>query len=85
MQEALFTEGTLESWARHCVSFLDLLEPSATHWVSFMCVLSRSVMSYSFDPIDCSLPGFPVHGILRPRDSLGKNTGVGCHVLLQGV
>ena len=30
------------------------------------------------DPIDGSPPGFP-----RPWDSLGKNTGVGCHFLLQ--
>ena len=30
------------------------------------------------DPIDCSLPGSCVHG-----DSPGKNTGVGCHFLLQ--
>ena len=28
--------------------------------------------------MDCSLPGFSVHGILQ-----GKNTGVGCHFLLQ--
>ena len=32
------------------------------------------------DPMDCSLPGSPVHG-----NSLGKNTGVGCHALLQGI
>ena len=32
------------------------------------------------DPMDCSLPGFSVHG-----DSLGKNTGVGCHALFQGI
>ena len=32
------------------------------------------------DPKDCSPPGFSVH-----RDSPGKNTGVGCHVLLQGI
>jgi len=30
--------------------------------------------------MDCSLPGSSVHG-----DSLGKNTGVGCHPLLQGI
>ena len=33
-----------------------------------------------WDPMDCCLPGFSVH-----RDSPGKNTGVCCHVLLQGV
>ena len=30
------------------------------------------------DPMDCSLPGFSVHGFDFP----GKNTGVGCHFLL---
>ena len=33
-----------------------------------------------WDPMDCSPPGFPVYG-----DSPGNNTGVGCHVLLQGI
>ena len=32
------------------------------------------------DSIDCSPPGFSVHG-----DSLGKNTEVGCHAPLQGI
>ena len=32
------------------------------------------------DPMDYSPPGFSVHG-----DSPGKNTGVGCHFLLQGI
>ena len=32
------------------------------------------------DPVDYSLPGSSVHG-----DSPGKNTGVGCHALLQGI
>ena len=32
------------------------------------------------DPMDYSLPGPSVH-----RDSPGKNTGVGCHALLQGI
>ena len=30
--------------------------------------------------MDCSPPGFSVHG-----DSSSKNTGVGCHALLQGI
>ena len=30
--------------------------------------------------MDCSPPGSSVHG-----DSPGKNTGVGCHALLQGI
>ena len=32
------------------------------------------------DPMDCSPPGSSVHG-----DSQGKNTGVGCDALLQGI
>ena len=32
------------------------------------------------NPMDCSPPGSSVH-----RDSPGKNTGVGCHFLLQGI
>ena len=32
------------------------------------------------DPMDCSPPGSSV-----PGDSLGQNTGVGCHALLQGI
>ena len=31
------------------------------------------------DPMDCSPPGF------SPWDFLGKNTGVFCHFLLQGI
>ena len=31
-------------------------------------------------PTDCSLPSSFVHGILK-----GKNTGVGCHALFQGI
>ena len=30
--------------------------------------------------MDCNLPGSSVHD-----DSPGKNTGVGCHALLQGI
>ena len=41
---------------------------------------SRSVMSDPFDPMDCSLPGFSVHGIFQ-----SGNTGVGCHFLLQEI
>ena len=34
----------------------------------------------SCDPVDCTLPGSSVHG-----DSPGKDTGVRCHALLQGI
>ena len=32
------------------------------------------------DPVDCSLPGSSIHG-----DSPGKNTGMSCYALLQGI
>ena len=34
-----------------------------------------------YNPMDCSPLGSSIHGI----DSPGRNTGVGCHALLQGV
>ena len=43
-------------------------------------MLSRSVVSNSLWPCGCSQPGSFVHG-----DSPGKNTGVCCHSLLQGI
>ena len=56
-------------------------------WIPFsfcqkMCcvVLSHSFMTDSLWPQDCSPPGPSVHG-----DSPGKNTGVCCHALLQGI
>ena len=47
-----------------------------------MCVCVKSLQSCPTlcDPMDCSLTGSSVHG-----DSPGKNTGVGCHALLQGI
>ena len=43
-------------------------------------VLSRSACPALWDPVDCSLPGSSVHG-----DLPGKNPGVDCHSLLQGI
>ena len=45
-------------------------------WLCCCAVLSCSVVSDSLQPMNCSLPDFPVHG-----DSPGKNTGVGCRAL----
>ena len=46
------------------------------------CLHAKSIQSCLTlcDPMDCSLPGSSVHG-----DSPGKNTGVDCHFLLQGI
>ena len=44
-----------------------------------LCLVAQSCPTLC-DPMDCSPPGSSVHG-----DSPGKNTGVGCHALLQGI
>ena len=44
-----------------------------------LCLVAQSCPTLC-DPMDCSLPGSSVL-----RDSPGKNTGVGCHFLLQGI
>ena len=51
-----------------------ITSPSHSHLVC-----SHSIMSVC-NPMDCSQLGSSVHG-----DSPGKNTGVGCHALLQGI
>ena len=46
-----------------------------------VCVcVSQPVMSDFCNLMDCSLPGFSVHG-----ESTGKNTGVGSHSVLQNI
>ena len=62
-------------------------------WIGFVpLVLSSSLFNHIlsaqllqsclilWDPVDCILLGSSAHG-----DSPGKNTGVGCHALLQGI
>ena len=44
-----------------------------------LCLIAQLCLTFC-DPMDCSPPGSSVHG-----DSSGKNTGVGCHSLLQGI
>ena len=46
---------------------------------SCACLVTQSCPTLC-DPMDCSPPGFSVHG-----ESPGKNTGVGCHALLPGI
>ena len=50
--------------------------------LDFLCMPAQSLKSCLTlcDAMDCSLPGSSVHGILQ-----GKNTGVGCHALLQRI
>ena len=44
-----------------------------------LCLVTQSCPTLC-EPVDCSLPGSSVHS-----DSPGKNTGLGCHALLQGI
>ena len=44
-----------------------------------LCLVAQSCPALC-EPMDCSPPGSSAHG-----DSAGKNTGVGCHALLQGI
>ena len=48
----------------------------------YVCMWTKSIQSCLTlcNPMDCSPRGSSVHG-----DSPGKNTGMGCHALLQGI
>ena len=62
-------------------NFATLSKIISVDYIYLCCaVLSCSVVSTVFDPMECSPPGYSVHG-----DSPGRNTGVGCHALLQGI
>ena len=52
---------------------------SATHTHAVLCSVAQSCPKLC-NPMDCSPPGSSVHGV-----SPGKNTGAGCHALLQGI
>ena len=47
--------------------------------IFFVCAQSLQLCPTLCDPMDYSLPG------LSGRDSPGKNTGVGCQALFQGI
>ena len=73
------------SWPRDWTQISCIAGKFFTLWATreapcYVCAVhSRSVMSDSLRSMDCSVPGSSVHG-----DSPGRNTGVGCHALLQG-
>ena len=48
-------------------------------YCAVLCLVAQSCLTLC-DLVNCSPPGFSAHG-----DSPGKNTGVGCHALLQGI
>ena len=45
-----------------------------------LCLAALQSLPTLCNTVDCSPPGSSVH-----RDSPGKNTGVGCHALIQGI
>ena len=65
---------------KDCVIFMftSLVHNSFFKSLEGVCVLvPKSCLTLCY-PIDCSPPGSSIHGILQ-----AKNTGVGCHSLLQ--
>ena len=58
----------------HLSSVTELALPQNNH---VLCLVAQLCWTLC-DPVDCSPPGCPVHG-----DFSGKNTGMGCHALLQ--
>ena len=60
--------GCMASPCRNNAHPRDKVKVSAVQWCPTLC-----------NPMDCSLPGYPVHGILQ------KNTGVDSDSLLQGI
>ena len=73
------------SWPRDWTQISCIAGKFFTLWATreapcYVCAVhSRSVMFDSLRSMDCSWPGSSVRG-----DSPGRNTGVGCHALLQG-
>ena len=61
------------------ISFAHALDHSASYPMPCLCLVSQSCLTLC-NPMDFSQPGSSVCG-----DSLSKNTGVGCHALLQGI
>ena len=64
----------LESFSNYIISYLPYFYSRHTAAAAKLLQLCPTL----WDPIDGSPPGFPC-----PWDSPGKNTGVGCHFLLQ--
>ena len=69
-------------WQRGASWLHDSCHDSKYHGQTGWCVYVLDAHSCPTlcDPMDCSPSGSSVHG-----DSPGKNTGVGCHFLLQGI
>ena len=69
----------IEPWPPALQADSLLSEPPGKLISQVLCLVAQSCLTLC-DPMDCILPGSSVHG-----DSPGKNPGVGCHFLLQGI
>ena len=77
---ALTTHWAQLWWARQTADSYTAV--SVTQVLYVLCSVHVQLFSHVqlCDPMDCSPPGSSVHG-----DSPGKNTGMGCHALLQEI
>ena len=65
---------------RKCLQIVYLIMDLYLKYIKNTCMLSCfSLVQLFVNPMECRLPGSSVH------DSPGKNTGVGCHALFQGI
>ena len=71
--------GSFNAYLWSVVGGGDLVVKEGDNELVLVCLVTQSDPTL-WDPMDCSPPGSSVHG-----DSPGKNTGVGCHALLQGI
>ena len=60
--------------------WLECYKSQNLNYTSFCVYLFTQSYLILWDPMDCSPSGSSIHG-----DSPGKNTGVGCHALFQGI
>ena len=64
----------------HWISIPPLNGLAKLRWYQCVCAKSLSWCLTFCDPTDCSPPSSSIHGIFQ-----GKNIGMGCHFLLQGI
>ena len=69
----------MHRWSRSMGQWMRRYRIIFRQWQPIKCMRALSCPTL-WDPKDCSPPGSSVHG-----DSPGKNTGVGCHFLLQQI
>ena len=74
--------GVAQSWTRlkRLGSSSSSSSSSSRPGLGLSCVSVAQLCLILCDPMDCNPPGSSIHG-----GSPGKNTGVGCHALLQGI